>query len=159
MDLSDIGKHCIWADRRLATLLSKVSEEDFIKTPEQTDRSLKDIVAHIMAGYNMVLGGDYVKATETYTQKMNQQELLQEWASLVEKFIVDIESNPEKSYNIKMDDGSSRTIKGQNYLLSYTDHSSYHRGQIVTTFKFITSNEAISTDFYDYLTKTDPLEK
>ena len=156
MEFSDIGQHCIWADRKLATLLSTVSEEDFTRVPKQTGRSLKDLVAHVLAGYKMVLGEDYVSATETLG-KMNQQELLQEWKNLVEKFIVEIESDPDKSYTLKMDNGFSRIIKGQNYLLSYTDHSTYHRGQIVTTLKMITGMEAVSTDFYEYLTKSKPL--
>ncbi len=56
-----------------------------------------------------------------------------------------------------MKDGSQRKIEGTDYLLSYTDHSSYHRGQIITTFKIITGKEGISTDFYYFLKETNPL--
>ena len=156
MTLSDIAKHCIWADRELATLLATVSQDNFTKVPEHTGRSLHDLVVHILAGYDMVLGGDYNKAMTTYGS-MKHKQLIDTWKNLVEKFVTELDSNPSKSYTIKMDNGKERKIEGQNYLLSYTDHSTYHRGQIVTTFKMITGKEAVSTDFYTYLTKSNPM--
>ena len=56
-----------------------------------------------------------------------------------------------------MDNGSERKIEGQNFLLVYTDHSTYHRGQLVTTYKLITGKQSVSTDFYSYLTKKNPI--
>ena len=156
MSLSDIGKHCIWADRELSKLLNSVSQDDFVKVPDNTGRSMHDLIVHILAGYEMVLGGDYNKAMKDYGS-IKKSKLLDSWSNLVEKFITEIESNPQKSFKLKMDDGSERKIEGQNYLLAYTDHSTYHRGQLVTTFKVITGKEAVSTDFYTYLTKSKPI--
>ena len=156
MEFSDLGKHCIWADKEVSKLLSTVPKSDFTKVPEHTGRSLQDLVAHILAGYEMVLGGNYKDATDKYGA-MKQKDLLTAWNTLVEKFIEAIESDPKKSYMLKMEDGTERKIEGQNYLLSYTDHSTYHRGQIITTFKVVTGKEAISTDFYTYLTKKNPI--
>lgn len=156
MNISDIGKHCIWADHEVSKLLLSISEDDFTKVPEHTGRSLHDLVVHLLAGYEMVIGGDYNKAMTTY-DTLEQENLLSTWNTLVSKFITEIESNPSKSYTIKMDDGTQRKIEGQNYLLSYTDHSTYHRGQIITTFKMVTGKEAVSTDFYTYLTKKNPI--
>ena len=156
MNLSDIGKHCIWADRELATLFSSVTKKQFNEVPESTGRSLCDLVVHLLAGYEMVLGGDYMNVMNTYGQK-EQSELLEIWKNAVEKFITAIESDPSKSFTITMDDGSKQEVTGQNYLLAYTDHSTYHRGQMVTTFKVITGQEAVSTDFYTYLTKKKTL--
>lgn len=158
MNLSDIGKHCIWADREITKLLLSVSEDDFTKVPEHTGRSMHDLVVHILGGYEMVLGGDYNKAIQSY-DSMKKEELLNSWSNLVDKFVTETEGNPSKSFSIKMDDGSKREIEGQNYLLSFTDHSTYHRGQLVTTFKIITGKEAVTTDFYSYLTKSNPLKE
>ena len=104
----------------------------------------------------MVLGGNYKDATNKYGA-MKQKDLLTTWNTRVEEFVEAIESDPKKSYMLKMEDGTERKIEGQNYLLSYTDHSTYHRGQIITTFKVVTGKEAISTDFYTYLTKKNPI--
>ena len=156
MILSDIAKHCIWADRELATLLATVSQDDFTTVPDHTGRSIQDLVVHILAGYEMVLGGDYNNAITTYGS-LKHKELLDTWKDQVEKFVTELDNNPSKSYTIKMDNDKERKIEGQNYLLSYTDHSTYHRGQIVTTFKLITGKDAVSTDFYTYLTKANPL--
>jgi uncharacterized damage-inducible protein DinB len=156
MELSDIGKHCIWADRETINLLKTIKEEDFNKTPEHTGRSIKDLVVHILSGYDMALGGNYKSAMDKYGNK-DQKNLLKSWDSNVLKFITEIENDSSKSYTIKMDDESERKIEGQNLLLSYTDHSTYHRGQIISTFKFITGKEAVSTDYYTYLTKKEPI--
>lgn len=152
MTLSDIGKHCIWADRELAKLLSSVSQDDFVKVFYHTGRSMHDLIVHLVATYEIELGGDYKQAMKDYSS-MNKVKLLNTWSNLVEKFITEIESNPQKSFEVKMEDGSKRKIEGLNFKLAYTDHSTYHRGQLVTTFKGITGREAISTDFYDCLTK------
>lgn len=156
MAISDIGKHCIWADRQVVTLLRSVLPEDFSKKLDQTGRGLQDLVVHLLSGYDMVLGNDYNKSMEKFNN-MKQKELLDYWDKLVEQFIKAIEENPAKSFEVKVDDGSKKVIKGQNYLLAYTDHSTYHRGQLITTFKIITGKEAVSTDFYTYLEKSNPL--
>ena len=156
MATSDIGKHCIWADREVSKLLSSVKPDDFKQVPEQTGRSLHDLVVHLLVGYEMVLGVQPKDSLEKYNA-MKQPELLTAWNAVVEKFITEIDGNITKSYPLKMDDGSERKIEGQNFLLSYTDHSTYHRGQIITTYKFITGKDAVSTDYYTYLGKKNPL--
>ena len=105
MEFSDLGKHCIWADKEVSKLLSTVPKSDFTKVPEHTGRSLQDLVAHILAGYEMVLGGNYKDATDKYGA-MKQKDLLTDWNSLVVKFIEALESDPKKSYMLKMEDGT-----------------------------------------------------
>lgn len=156
MSLSDIGKHCIWADREMVKLLASVSQDEFTRVPEHTGRSMHDLVVHILVGYESMLDSDRKKTKDDY-DSMKKNELVDSWNKLVEKFVTETEKNSSKSFTIKMDDGSKRKIKGQNYLLALTDHSTYHRGQLVTTFKIITGKEAVSTDFYEYLTKTKPI--
>ncbi len=97
MELSNIGKHCIWADRKIIELLSSVSTEDFIQVPQHTGRSLHTLVAHILASYEFALGNDYKNATLKY-ESMNKSQLLDSWTNQVRKFVTELESDPSKYF-------------------------------------------------------------
>ncbi|MFV2016074.1 MAG: hypothetical protein ACC656_11635, partial [Candidatus Heimdallarchaeota archaeon] len=82
-----------------------------------------------------------------------KDELLKLWKNLVSNFVEFIlTKNTEEKMSMRISKDDSIDVEFDEYFFAYTDHSTYHRGQLIDHYKFATGNEkAISSDHYDYL--------
>lgn len=148
------GKYYEWADNRIIALLEALDEESFVKVLEGARRSLRDLAEHLLVYYMyFVYRKSKVpfKTLQAKLKKMNQAELLNHWKQVLGEFSDALENSGEGSVDIPLAKGRKARISGDAYLFAFTDHATYHRGQLITTYKAITGQKAVATDYYDFL--------
>ena len=160
MKVSELSFYYAWADKRIINLLNTISNEQFTQKLNN-ERSLKELSAHLVASYEMLLlhnlnntylGMKELEELSKQIKNKSKNELLEYWGQILERLIILLmKISPKKELNIPTGQQSLTKAKYEELIFSFTDHSTYHRGQLITTFKIITGNEAINTDYYTYL--------
>ncbi|MHA2105756.1 MAG: DinB family protein [Candidatus Hodarchaeales archaeon] len=154
MNLREIGQYYIWADKKIRDLINDLSEEEFSKVIDNTGRSIKDLVEHMISTYETF---DVPFNPEEFEEKfdtlseLSKKELLDYWIKAVSDFTSKVENSSKDKADFVVGENKNVSIPYEEYLLSYTDHNSYHRGQLVTFYKVLTGKEAVNTDYYLFL--------
>ena len=152
MNLGELGNFYKWSDLKLITLLKPISDDVFSKIPEQTNKSLRKLVEHMVVYYEILNKRSKFGEISERVKKLSKDELISLWQESVSLL-------PETLAKRKFDDivdfriDKDTSIKISNFqeVFAYTDHATYHRGQIITTYKFLTGKEAIGTDYYGFM--------
>ncbi|MHA2105561.1 MAG: DinB family protein [Candidatus Hodarchaeales archaeon] len=154
MNIREIGQYYIWADKKVKDLINDLSEEEFSKVIDNTGRSIKDLVEHMISTYETF---DVPFNREEFEEKFRtlsdlpKVELLDYWIKAVSDFTSKIESSIKDKADLMIEENKIVSIPYEEYLLSYTDHNTYHRGQLVTSYRILTGKEPINTDYYTFL--------
>lgn len=152
--MDHLGKYYEWADSRIISLLDAVDEELFVKILDGTQKSLRDLVEHLVVYYEYFLYKEtkvsFRKLLEKL-KKMKKKELLSHWKNVMKEFSEAVQNSREDFVDIPLPKGGTVKISREKYLLCYSDHATYHRGQLITTYKAITKKNAVATDYYDFL--------
>ena len=134
-----------------------MKNEEFAQKPSWDGRPIREIILHLISinAYFSSSKDEYSAIIER-SKQMDKDELLLLWSNLSKKVYMILENNPEKTIPVKTKKGLIKNISGIDLLYMLTDHFSYHRGQIVTTFRAMTGKEGIGTDYARYLTEDEP---
>ena len=84
---------------------------------------------------------------------MTLTELFSHWKKIITEFNSELGKKDSNSL-FKLSTGENKTKDIQEWMnvLLYTDHSTYHRGQLIVTYKLVTGNkDAVATDYYEFL--------
>jgi uncharacterized damage-inducible protein DinB len=154
MNIREIGQYYIWADKKIKDLINDLSEEMFSKVIDNTGRSIKDLVEHMISTYETF---DVPFNSEEFEEKFKtlsdlpKVELLDYWIKAVSDFTSKVESSTNDKADFTVEENKVISIPYEEYLLSYTDHNTYHRGQLVTSYRVLTGKEPVNTDYYLFL--------
>jgi uncharacterized damage-inducible protein DinB len=152
--IDDLGKYYEWADKRVIALLEALDDELFGKVLKGIDRSIRDLAEHLIFYYEYYLHRKNKLSSKTLKVKlkgMDKNALLKHWKQALKEFSETVENFGEELINIPISKGKTAKIPGDVYLFAFTDHATYHRGQLITIYKVITGKKAIATDYYDFL--------
>lgn len=147
MDIEHLVKFQDWCNSRLQENLKEVPAKD-LDHEFRGIRTLRELVVHYVNSYDyMWLPGDQLEARLENLSKMDINQLLQELEASFTKFVEAVNKlEGEQSFNA----GERKvTINLENYVLLYTDHLSYHRGQIVSVLKQL-GKPAPNLDYYTF---------
>ena len=155
MKVSELGPYYEWAENRIIKLLAPLPDDQFEMKLENTGVSLRDLTIHMIIQYEWFFHWSektFMKEMRDKLSRNTKEELLKHWRDGRNKFLAAIkEEDPNKTIEVPFTNDKIIKIRNEDYLFAYTDHHTYHRGQIVTTFKAVTGNEAVNTDYYTYL--------
>ena len=152
--IDNLGKYYEWADNRIIILLEKLDEELFVKFPDGTQRSLRDLVEHLVVYYEYFSFKKTkvsFKALQEKLKKMDKPELLNHWKKVMKEFSKAVENSKEDLVDIPLSKTETTKVSKDEYLFCFSDHATYHRGQLITTYKAVTEEDAVVTDYYDFL--------
>ena len=152
--IDNLGKYYEWADNRIIALLENLDEELFVKILEGTQRSLRDLVEHLVVYYEYFLYKKTkvsFKSLQEKLKKMDKRELLNHWKKVMKEFSKKVKNSKEDFIDIPISKTETIKISKDEYLYCYSDHATYHRGQLITTYKAVTEEDAVVTDYYDFL--------
>lgn len=151
--MKDLGKYYEWADGRIIGLLDKMDEGHFSEKVRGADRSVRELAEHLIVYYDYFLTKEKERFLEIQEslKKMDKNELLDFWKKAVGKFAEAVDGFTEDPVEIQDANKGSIKVPRNKYLLLYTDHATYHRGQLITLFKTVTGEEAVNTDYYEFL--------
>ena len=148
--------HFLWATKRLTVMLNKMPEELSNQKSNLKNRSIREIVLHLVSIYAYFSSQPDYKIIVEQGQAMNKNDLLSLMNALSKKVFNILETNPDKTIPVKTKNGNIKNISGYSLFHMLTDHFAYHRGQLVTMFKGITGMEAVGTDYASFLTEDNP---
>jgi len=155
--IDHLGKYYEWADNRIITLLENVEEESFVKILAGTQRSLRELAEHLIVYYEYFVYRKTkvsFKALQKKLKIMSKQELLNHWKKAIKEFSEAVTNSKEDKIDIPLSKSGTAKIPKDKYLFCFSDHATYHRGQLVTTYKAVTGQNAVATDYYDFLIDT-----
>ena len=148
------GKYYEWADLRIIALLEDMDEASFAKVSAGCDRSLRDYTEHLVLYYDYFTkreSGVSFDKLKIALEKMSKKSLLSHWKGILPEFAASVDGLTDKPLDIPGPDGVQIKVSREEYLFCYTDHATYHRGQLITTYKAITGKPVVNTDFYEFL--------
>lgn len=151
MEISYFGEYYVWADNRIIESLVNITEEELITKKNEPDgRSIRHMIEHIASSYEMVF--ETPASQEEYKKLMEKihkyafEELLSYWKTWVLEFAKSIEND-----NFPVPSNSPVKISSKSdHIFAYSDHSTYHRGQLVMLLN-MTGNKAVNTDYFTFL--------
>lgn len=152
--IRDLGDYYIWAHNKFREVIKNLTHEEFTQVEDKVGRSIKDLVIHMIvmteSCYSNKPMDAYVKLMEELKTK-SKDDIIKFWKTSDENFadVVDKITEDPVIFLIWHTD-EKMTITAMENLLMFTDHSTYHRGQLMSALKYL-GKEGISSDYYYYL--------
>lgn len=153
MDLKLLGNYYIWAEEHLRQKIAELSNDELNQKPDGFGRSIRDLIEHISVTYESYF---HEPLMETWTKlseeakNMSREELMNTWKSGTSKFAQAIIDYEKPDFIFPVSKEKSLTLDKEDYFLLYTDHQTYHRGQIMTLLKYLGS-EGVNTDYFTFM--------
>lgn len=151
MEISNFEEYYAWADKRIIESLTKISnEEELIKKIEPDGRSIRDMVEHIAGWYEMIFAAptsqEEFKELFSKNTKYSWTDLIEYWKKWLNRYVEAIKTD---SFPMPIN-SSAETPSKNDYLFAYSDHSTYHRGQLAFLIN-LTGKKTLNTDYYTFL--------
>lgn len=151
-------QYLVWADSKIADLLTKLEPEELDKSFSKTSGTIKLKLQHLAEEYIAWL---YDLKSQSWREEikkvesMNGPELLQQMSKSIAEWIDFIRAPSKEEF--LMDEGDFKVpISLDEVVFNLVNHSSYHRGQIVLFLRTMGYEVSIS-DYYWF--KIDQLNK
>ena len=153
----ELSEFNIWANNRVCDWLDKISEQQWNQPVVSSFNSIYKTILHTVASekiWEERLKGKSNLEMLTATFNGSKEELLQLWKEISLKFKKMIEEMPETLFEQNL---LYKNTKGVEYNLPYyqliahvVNHSTYHRGQVVTMLRQVGFTDVDSTDITSY---------
>jgi len=158
--LKKYGSYNLWANRALAEVLNTLPEDQFITEQKSSFRTIKETVMHMYDAetiwYNRLNGvsptewpSRGIKCTGSEAVKL----LLDASKKLAELTVSISESTAGSKCRFMSLDGKEYEIDIKDILQHCFNHSTFHRGQLVTMLRFCGAEKLPSTDYITYIRK------
>jgi uncharacterized damage-inducible protein DinB len=149
--INDLGHYYVWANNKFREALAKLSEDEFNLVDEKVGRSIKELAIHSITTNEMYYKPvDEVKKLDEELKTKSKDEILEFWSKSDEDFAKVVENMKEEPVTFPISENEKITVNALENLLMYTDHSTFHRGQLLSAIKYL-GQEGISSDYYYYL--------
>jgi len=154
----ELSAYHIWANGRVCDWLDKISEEQWDQTVVSSFSSIYETILHVASAEKiwverLLRYSRFEILTETF--KGSKSELLKTWKEISLSFKKLIEDMPEDLFKQKL---LFKDKKGVEYSQPYyqllahiINHTTYHRGQVVTMLRQVGFTDLNSTDLTTYL--------
>lgn len=153
--IKDIGHYYIWANDKFRKVIAELTPEEFNHL-NKVDRSIKELIIHMIAMFDACYVDDkdqidvYLKVYEDLRTK-NKDEILETWKNSDINFAKAVEEHYGEEFGGgPIDYGVTMTMPGLEKLVAYTDHSTFHRGQLLSALRLL-GKQGISSDYYYYI--------
>ena len=128
-----------WANKKLLTTVSQLEDEEFIRDLSSSFKSIKDTMVHILGAEELWLsrwmgeqGRTLLNSDDFYTYT-SLTDRWNDFRTQIDPFLVSLtESDLMEEISYKNLKGISYSLELWKQMLHVTNHSSYHRGQVVT---------------------------
>ena len=138
----------------LVKSISTLSEDEFNQVDEKVGRSMKELVLHQlmtnMMYYTPIEQHKELKAIHEKMKELSKDEILKEWRESDLEMAEKIENASDEDVTIPISESKSITISSEKNTLFYTDHSTFHRGQMLSSLKHL-GRDGISSDYFYYV--------
>ena len=148
--LERMSRYLQWADGQIWNIVSTLSEEEYSKDLGNNIGSIKRRYVHLAEDYLEWYFDWTGKVSEEMPDfnSMERSEIFQSVQQSINKFIAMIEDRSIESIQIDTDK-EKITISFEEIFFHLVNHSTYHRGQIVTALRIL-GKEVQMTDYVPY---------
>ncbi|MHA2364820.1 MAG: DinB family protein [Candidatus Hodarchaeales archaeon] len=153
MDEQMLCEFYVWSENEVIKILENVSDENFVKKNEKIGPSLRDLVEHLVVSWEFLFveqSGENFNALSTDAQKLTKTELLKKWNVLLSTLSDDIQTKLPETISAPVTKELTVEMKKVDFLFLYTDHSTYHRGQLATLIRLYTEQSVVNTDYFSF---------
>lgn len=153
----ELSEYHVWANNRVCDWLDKISEEQWNQTVVSSFNSIYETILHVAAAEKIWVerlqkNSNSEMLTKTFSG--SKEELLKTWKEISISFKKLIEGMPEDLFQQKLLFKNTKGIEyNQRYyqLLAHViNHTTYHRGQVVTMLRQVGFTDVNSTDMTTY---------
>jgi uncharacterized damage-inducible protein DinB len=145
----------VWANKELALWLGALDEQTSEKTVESSFSSIKKTIAHIWSAeflWLKVLKGESYQDNPAKQFQGTLQQMLSQWIEASEEFENYILAQSTEELSTLMTLGSDKSPVGVDQILQHTlNHSTYHRGQLITMGRQLGLQQPPRTDFIHFI--------
>ena len=160
----ELSEYQIWANGLVCEWLGKISEEQWNQPVVSSFNSVYETIIHV-AGAEKIwverLRGHSKLEMLTGTFKGSKEDLIKLWKEISLNFKKLIEEMPEEKFQQKLLFKNTKRIEyNQPYyqlLAHVVNHSTYHRGQVVTMLRQVGFTDVESTDMTTYFRSKNEL--
>ncbi|MCC7158147.1 MAG: DinB family protein [Ignavibacteria bacterium] len=156
--LLNYAKYNLWANKRITDKFKDLSAEAWIKEQKSSFPSLRQTLLHIYDAetiwYNRLIGISLTKWPSERlkcTKEEATQLMLEASKNLVEFLNVLTSENLNLFCDFRSLEGKEYSMKVYDLIHHCLNHSTYHRGQLVTMLRNLDIDDIPSTDYIAYL--------
>ncbi|MHA2030127.1 MAG: DinB family protein [Candidatus Kariarchaeaceae archaeon] len=153
MDLQSLGNYYVWAEEKIMTALEELTDDEFTTRHEGLGKSARELVEHLYVTYDSLSHPPTAETWKILGEKagaMNRKELMSSWITSTKQFASNIASDERSTVEFPVGKDKSLTLDVANFYLLYTDHQTYHRGQLNSLIK-IMGKDGVNTDYYSFV--------
>lgn len=155
-------KYNLWANRHLAELFSTLTDEEAEQHIESSFPSIKRTILHIWDAEVVWLTRLKEGQISDFPSKNFEgdfKEILEGWLSHSAEFLSHVDGMAEedfsKSFSFKTISAGTYTHRAAEMIHHCMNHSTYHRGQLITFARQLGVEKPPSTDMIFYLRKKE----
>ena len=156
--LIEKAKYNLWANQRIVAVLSGLEQEQLIQKIESSFAGVYPTIFHIWNAENIWLERlQGISLNSWPSRDVNDKDNLQKFIQTSKLFLEFLEKN-HRQKEFPFSEISYSSLKGDfmnnsayEIVFHCFNHSSYHRGQIVTMLRQLGVTNILSTDFIAYL--------
>lgn len=153
--LQDIVTYNLWANRRIINFLQQNSEEGFTQPMVNSFSSIQKTLHHYFGAEKLWLErlqGKSLPEFPTFEGSIIDQH--EKCLAVSKNFLAFIKNQPEDFFSknciFEHIDGTSYEVPIQKIIHHVVNHSTYHRGQIITLGNQANFSKIVGTDFITY---------
>lgn len=151
-----LSEYNIWANNTVISWCHSVSEDNWSKTLESSFPSIKATIFHIAAAE--FIWNARLLSQEASFPKINDQDtkddILQYWMYNSSRLLQIVQELPNDAMDhwihIQRQNGEESSLMIKSALAHIINHSTYHRGQVVTLLRQVGYNDFTSIDLLAY---------
>ncbi|MCY3410730.1 MAG: hypothetical protein INQ03_03745 [Candidatus Heimdallarchaeota archaeon] len=145
------GNYYSWANNKFREVIGNINDDQFTLLDEDVGKSLKELVIHQIVTCELLLRSqEEIEPMIKNLHAMAKAELMEFWRKSDDAFAEKIHTDFEGVVNMPVSETQKIEVQKTEMLFAYTDHSTFHRGQMLTMIKKL-GQDAVNTDFYSYL--------
>ncbi len=155
--IKDYAAYNLWANTKMTSFISAISEEMMNAPVKSSFTSLMKTIEHIKGAeqvWALRLTGTSLDKIPVKNNEMTKEEFCREWIAVSASLVKYVEAQDaavfEKTIHYKNTRGDSVQNKVYEMLMHCFNHSTYHRGQIVTILHQLDFTAISSTDLITY---------
>ncbi len=149
MLLDYIGHYYTWANDKFRAVFKDFTDEEFDNENNSIKKSIRELVIHQITTNEFLLIKE-VKELVSKLREMDRGKLIEFWKKSDMRFADKINKNYEGTTELSISDDKNIKIGKDELYFAYTDHSTFHRGQMLSLIREY-GKDGINTDFYSYM--------
>jgi uncharacterized damage-inducible protein DinB len=150
----NLAKYNVWANDLVFEWLASISEEQWTRHIESSFNSIKETSIHVLSAENIWHQRLIKIAAPVWIAddvKGSKDEVIQAWRKASDSLLEYVDAMDETELSAllyyKRINGEEYTQPVQEILVHVFNHSTYHRGQLVTMFRQAGFKDVTSTDY------------